>query len=120
MVKWKTLFVVLLSHIHAQAHPQAYTNPRSLELRTYHRPLHKPIFNHQLLNKRRMHLAHILVVFLLAESGLAIGADGPAEETLLLRLWLQVGDGGGGGVGGDGLDCHFSLFFFFFSNKLLD
>ena len=48
----------------------------------YHRPAHEAVFDHQMFDERAVDLAHVLVVLGFAEAGLAVCADGPAEEGL--------------------------------------
>ena len=54
----------------------------------YHRPAHEAVFDHEVFDERAVDLAHVLVVVGFAEAGLAVCADGPAEEGLGLGSHL--------------------------------
>ena len=48
--------------------------------RFHHRPFDDPVFDHEVLHERAVHLRHVVVVFFVAQVGPLVGADGPAEE----------------------------------------
>ena len=55
-----------------------------MAVNAYHLPRYDTVFHHEVADEWCVDVGHVVVVVFFGHAGFAVGADGPAEETLCL------------------------------------